>query len=83
MIKGIVRNIDHLGRIVIPKEMRRTLKINNGDPVDIYVRNEIICLGPCKLKCVCCGKDDESKLVEKNGVLLCTDCVNDFFSKTY
>ena len=34
---GIVRRIDELGRIVIPKEVRKRLKINSGDLVDIYV----------------------------------------------
>lgn len=34
---GIVRNIDPLGRIVIPKEMRRTLGIAEGDPMEIYM----------------------------------------------
>ncbi|KJS02353.1 MAG: stage V sporulation protein T [Peptococcaceae bacterium BRH_c4a] len=34
---GIVRRIDDLGRVVIPKELRRTLRIRNGDPLEIYV----------------------------------------------
>lgn len=34
---GIVRRIDDLGRVVIPKEIRRTLKIREGDPLEIYV----------------------------------------------
>lgn len=34
---GIVRKIDDLGRIVIPKEIRRTLRIDEGDPLEIYV----------------------------------------------
>ena len=33
---GIVRRIDDLGRVVIPKEIRRTLRIKEGDPLEIY-----------------------------------------------
>ena len=33
---GVVRRIDELGRIVIPKEIRRTLKIKEGTPLEIY-----------------------------------------------
>lgn len=34
---GIIRKIDDLGRIVIPKEIRKTLRIREGDPMEIYV----------------------------------------------
>ena len=37
---GIVRRIDELGRIVIPKEIRRTLRIREGDPLEIYTDRE-------------------------------------------
>ena len=33
---GIVRRIDDLGRVVIPKEIRRTMRIREGDPLEIY-----------------------------------------------
>ena len=36
---GIVRRIDDLGRVVIPKEIRRTLRIREGDPLEIYTDN--------------------------------------------
>ncbi len=37
---GIVRRIDDLGRIVIPKEIRRTMRIREGDPLEIYTDRE-------------------------------------------
>ena len=37
---GIVRRVDDLGRIVIPKEIRRTLKIREGDPLEIYTEKD-------------------------------------------
>ena len=37
---GIVRRIDDLGRIVIPKEIRRALKIKDGDPLEIYTARD-------------------------------------------
>ena len=37
---GMVRCVDNLGRVVIPKELRRTLGINIGDPVEFYVEGD-------------------------------------------
>ena len=42
---GIVRRIDDLGRVVIPKELRRKLKWRNGAPVEVFTANDgIVCL---------------------------------------
>ena len=37
---GIVRRIDDLGRVVIPKEIRRSMRIREGDPLEIYTTHE-------------------------------------------
>lgn len=37
---GIVRRVDDLGRIVIPKEIRRTICIKEGDPMELYLDEE-------------------------------------------
>ena len=39
---SIVRRIDDLGRVVIPKEMRQTLGIREGDPLEILIDGEVI-----------------------------------------
>ena len=40
---GIVRRIDDLGRVVIPKEIRRNMRIREGDPLEIYIENGCVC----------------------------------------
>ena len=37
---GIVRRIDDMGRVVVPKEIRRTLRIGEGDPLEIFTERE-------------------------------------------
>ena len=40
---GIVRRVDDLGRVVIPKEIRRTLGIKEGEPLEIYTDEDTVC----------------------------------------
>lgn len=40
----IIRRVDDLGRIVIPKEIRRTMKICEGDPIEIFTDNDMLIL---------------------------------------
>lgn len=40
---GIIRRIDDLGRVVIPREIRRTLKIREGDPLEILIEKNCVC----------------------------------------
>lgn len=40
---GIIRRIDDLGRVVIPKEIRRNLGIHEGDPLEIFIENNCVC----------------------------------------
>lgn len=43
--KGIVRRIDDLGRVVIPKEIRRSMKIKEGTPLELVVVGGLIIIG--------------------------------------
>jgi AbrB family transcriptional regulator (stage V sporulation protein T) len=41
---GIVRRVDELGRVVIPKELRRTMRLQEGDALEIFTEGNMICL---------------------------------------
>lgn len=43
---GIVRRIDDLGRVIIPREVRKNLGIKEGDPLEIFTTEEGICFIP-------------------------------------
>ena len=47
-VTGIVRRIDDLGRVVIPKEIRNTLGIHDGDPLEIFIdpKEKSVCFKP-------------------------------------
>ena len=39
---GIARKVDQLGRVVLPKELRDSLEINNGDPIEMYPDGDLL-----------------------------------------
>lgn len=43
---GIVRRIDDLGRVVIPKEIRRSMGLREGDPLELFVEGDSVCFVP-------------------------------------
>lgn len=69
---GIVRNIDDLGRVVVPKEMRNKMGIKNSDPVEIYVEGDKIILKKYQDSCLFCGSDSE--LLEFKSKKICKSC---------
>ncbi len=75
---GIVRNIDELGRIVIPKEIRKKLGIANNDPVEIYVDGEKILLMKYHPACHFCGSTDE--IIDFKGKVVCRACIEELSS---
>lgn len=75
---GIVRNVDELGRIVIPKEMRKKMDIASSDPVEIYVEGDKIILTKYHPSCHFCGS--EIGVVEFKGKKICHSCLNEIKS---
>jgi transcriptional pleiotropic regulator of transition state genes len=72
---GIVRKIDELGRIVLPIELRRSLHIDIGDAVEIYVDPDKIILKKYTPACLFCGNFENMSYFK--GKMICKDCVNE------
>jgi transcriptional pleiotropic regulator of transition state genes len=69
---GIVRNVDNVGRIVIPKEIRKILGINEGDPVEIVKVNNDVVLRKYSEGCIFCG--NENDVSEFKEMSVCSGC---------
>jgi transcriptional pleiotropic regulator of transition state genes len=69
---GIIRQIDELGRIVIPIEIRKRLAISERDPLEIYVKGERIILSKPVNQCVFCGKTRNLETFHEREV--CASC---------
>lgn len=76
---GIVRNVDELGRIVVPKEMRKQMGIANSDPVEIYVEGDKIILTKYNPCCHFCSSEND--VVEFKGKRICRACINEIIDK--
>ena len=71
---GVVRKIDELGRLVVPKEMRTKMDILCGDPVEIFVEDDKIILKKYVPNCIFCGSEDGvTTFNEKNVCRACLD----------
>ena len=70
---GIVRKVDPLGRVVLPKELRRTFSINDGTPLEIFVDNKRIVLQKYEPGCLFCGSQEN--LVNYKSKAVCDKCV--------
>jgi transcriptional pleiotropic regulator of transition state genes len=73
---GIVRHIDDLGRVVLPKSLRITLGLAEGAPVEVFVDGDRVILKKYAPGCYLCGDvDGDSK--EFYGHQICTKCIGD------
>lgn len=70
---GITRKIDDLGRVVIPKELRRNLNIAEYDELEIEVVPAGILLSPIKASCAACGSTRNLTVLDR--FALCDDCM--------
>ena len=69
---GIVRKVDELGRIVIPREIRNKFEIAEKDPLEIYVDGTSIILKKYEPNCVFCGNTKD--LISYKDRLVCSKC---------
>ena len=71
---GVVRQLDTLGRIVLPIELRRTMDIGVKDMLEIFVEDDQIILKKYHPSCVFCS--DARDVITYRGKLVCKKCLN-------
>ena len=76
---GIVRRIDDLGRIVLPVELRRTLELDNGDSLEIFVEDNMIILKKYQPACIFCGNVADIQVFK--GRNICPACAKEISAK--
>lgn len=69
---GIIRRVDDLGRIVLPKELRQTMGIRTGDPMEIYIDADNIILRKYAPGCAFCGSVNDIRYI--HGTPVCGAC---------
>ena len=72
---GIVRKIDDLGRIVLPRELRKVLEINDRDPIEIFVDGNFIILQKYEPSCIFCASAENVNGYK--GKNICGECMRD------
>lgn len=75
---GIVRKVDELGRVVIPKETRELLFIDEGDSLEIFKDENEIILKKYAPGCTFCG--NMKNLICFKGIYICEECKNNLKS---
>lgn len=70
---GITRAVDDLGRIVLPKELRRAFHINTDDKLEIFTEGESIILQKCLPTCVLCDTHDNLNRIDEK--YICDACL--------
>ena len=72
---GVVRQLDNLGRVVLPIELRRTMGIGVKDLLEVYVDGEDIILRKYQPACLFCGSMEN--VTEYRGKNICRNCMNE------
>lgn len=70
---GIVRKLDELGRVVIPKEIRKKLEIEQKDPIEIYIDGTSIVLRKFESGCIFCSNAKD--LLAYKDKFICKNCL--------
>lgn len=72
---GIVRRVDGLGRLVLPVELRREMKIKEGTPMEMYTNGDEIVIKKYTVGCKYCG--EVRNVIEFGGDKFCKVCAGD------
>ncbi len=71
---GIIKKIDEMGRIVIPKEIRTTMGVDTGDRLQFFIDGDSVVMKKLSVSCIFCGSEND--LTELNEKHICAECIS-------
>lgn len=71
---GFIKKIDEMGRIVIPKDIRKTINVSIGDSLQFFIDGDSIVMKRFPAACVFCGSEDN--LTELSEKYICDTCIS-------
>lgn len=78
---GLKRNLDALGRVVIPMAMRKHLCFGKNQKVSIKLYNNHVRIEKAQEDDVCCFCGSKNNLINHKDILVCTNCIDDLLDK--
>lgn len=75
---SIVREVDNLGRIVIPMGIRKRFELENDSLLEIFTEGDLLVLSKYSDKCIFC--ESEKGVSEFNGKFICEKCKNELIN---
>ncbi len=70
---GIARKVDQLGRVVLPKELRDSLDMDNGTPIEMYPDGDLLYMKKYLPECIFC--ENTENVIEYKDKNICLDCI--------
>lgn len=70
---GFIRKVDENGRVVLPKDIRKKMGVEEGNALKMYLDGENLVIKKLSIECIICGGEED--IITFKGKNICTNCI--------